>query len=67
MPEVLVRLADREDSWGLVELQGIVDCPDAMQLQGSHIGDLHFDSTGPILINVEVHQVLTSCYYMHFN
>lgn len=58
MPEVLVRLADREDSWGLVELQGIVDCPDAMQLQGSHIGDLHFDSTGTPQLVIG-HHVLT--------
>ena len=46
MPEVVLRIQDTLDKWGLVELQGKVDCPPSLTLQGAHIGDLHLEKTG---------------------
>ena len=46
MPQVVLRLRDTFDKWGLVELQGTVDCPNSVTLQGAHIGDLHLDARG---------------------
>lgn len=58
MPQIMVKFRDPQTSWGLVELQGSVECPPNVALQGAHIGDLHMDKAGvPHL--VVGHHVLT--------
>ena len=46
MPQVVLKIKDTLDKWGLVELQGSVDCPPNVKVQGAHIGDLHIDKSG---------------------
>lgn len=58
MPEVMVRIQGSLDRWGLVELQGKVDCPPALTLQGAHIGDLHVDKNGTPQLVIG-HHILT--------
>lgn len=58
MPEVLLKLKDSLDRWGLIELQGMVECPPSMTLQGAHIGDLHIDKTGTPQLVIG-HHILT--------
>ena len=58
MPQVLLKIQDSLDKWGMVELQGKVDCPPAVTLQGAHIGDLHIDKSGTPQLVIG-HHILT--------
>lgn len=35
-----------DDSWGLVELQGVLETQDGQSYDDLYIGDLHFDASG---------------------
>lgn len=58
MPQVLLKIKDTLDRWGMVELQGKVDCPPSVTLQGAHIGDLHMDKSGTPQLVIG-HHILT--------
>ena len=51
MVQMLVQMPGDVAEWGMVELQGELETRDQIPLDGMHIGDLHFTSTGtPTLI-----------------
>ena len=58
MPQVVLKIQDTLDKWGMVELQGKVDCPSSVAFQGAHIGDLHIDKTGTPQLVIG-HHILT--------
>ena len=58
MPQTIVKIDNTMDKWGLIELQGTLECPDSVQLQNAHIGDLHIDKSGTPQLIIG-HHILT--------
>ena len=44
MVQILLRMSDRPEDWGLVELQGQLETRHQAPFDNMHIGDLHFDA-----------------------
>ena len=44
MVQILLRMSDRPEEWGLVELQGQLETRHQAPFDNMHLGDLHFDA-----------------------
>ena len=57
--ELLVRISDSPDEWGLVELQGVIETKNNIPYDNLRIGDLHYTAGSNNASLVIGHHLLT--------